>query len=91
MPTVIELLTDDHRAIERLFDQYADTRDADVALRIGDTLVLHTCVEEAFLYPFVRAVFIAGDRLADEAEDDHEMVKDFVAEAEDTAARPSRS
>jgi hemerythrin superfamily protein len=84
MPTVIELLTDDHRAIERLFDAYACSHDSEVALRLGDALVLHACVEEALLYPFVRTVYGAGERLADEAEDDHERVKAFVAEAEDT-------
>jgi|SRR5690242_5057019 len=84
MPTVMEILTDDHRVIERLFDQYAETRTSEIALRLGDALVLHALVEEALLYPFVRAMFIAGDRLSDEAEDDHEKVKEFVAEAEDT-------
>src|SRR5262249_12113386 len=84
MPTVIELLTDDHRAIERLFDAYASSPDSEIALRLGDALVLHACVEEALLYPFVRTIYGAGERLADEAEDDHERVKAFVAEAEDT-------
>jgi hypothetical protein len=84
MPTVIELLTDDHRAIERLFDAYASSHDSEIALRLGDALVLHACVEDALLYPFVRTISDAGERLADEAEDDHERVKAFVAEAEDT-------
>jgi hemerythrin superfamily protein len=84
MPTVIEILTSDHRAIERLFDEFEDARTNEIALRLGDALVLHAAVEEALLYPFVRAMFIAGDRLSDEAEDDHEKVKEFVAEAEDT-------
>jgi hypothetical protein len=84
MPTVIDLLTDDHRAIDRLFDAYAVTHDHAIALRLGDALVLHASVEETLLYPFLRSIVGAGERLADEAEDDHERVKAFVAEAEDT-------
>lgn len=84
MATVIEVLTEDHRLVDRLFEHYAMSHDADVAAQIGDALVLHARIEEEFLYPLVRRLLVDGDRLADEAEDDHEKVKEFVAEAEDT-------
>jgi hemerythrin superfamily protein len=83
MATVIELLIEEHRLLDRLFEHYGATHDDDAAAQLGDALVLHARVEEEFLYPLVRSL-IDGDRLADEAEADHEQVKQFVAEAEDT-------
>jgi hemerythrin superfamily protein len=84
MATVIEVLTQDHRLVDRLFEHYAAARNEAAAVQLGDALVLHARIEEEFLYPLVRTTLVDGDRLAGEAEDDHEKVKEFVAEAEDT-------
>ena len=84
MLTMIELLMEDHRLVDRLFEHYASVRDDDAAAQLSDALVLHARIEEEFLYPLVRRALVDGDRLADEAEADHEKVKEFVAEAEDT-------
>ncbi len=84
MMTFIEVLTEDHRLIDRLFEHYAAVRSADAAAQLGDALLLHARVEEEFLYPLVRTTLVDGDRLTIEAEQDHELVKAFVAEAEDT-------
>jgi hypothetical protein len=81
---VVQLLTEEHRLIDRLFEHYAASREPDAAAQLGDALLLHARIEAEFLYPLVRSRLPDGDRLADEAEDDHEKVKDFVAEAEDT-------
>jgi hypothetical protein len=82
--SVIDTLTEDHHLVDRLFDAYFDAHDAAIALRLGDVLVLHARIESEFLYPFVRSAVRDGHVLAREAEDDHELVKAFVAEAEDT-------
>jgi hemerythrin superfamily protein len=84
MATFIAVLTEDHRLIDRLFGHYAAARTPDAAAQLGDALLLHARVEEEFLYPLVRTALLDGDRLTSEAEDDHEQVKAFVAEAEDT-------
>jgi hypothetical protein len=84
MATVIEVLTEEHRLLDRLFEHYAASHDPEAAAQLGDALVLHARIEEEFLYPLVRTALVDGDHLADEAEDDHEKVKQFVAEAEDT-------
>src|SRR5262245_28198522 len=84
MMTFIEVLTEDHRLIHRLFEHYAAARTPDAAAQLGDALLLHARVEQEFLYPLVSTTLIDGDRLTSEAEDDHEQVKAFVAEAEDT-------
>jgi hemerythrin HHE cation binding domain-containing protein len=84
MATFIEVLTEDHRLIDRLFGHYAAARSADAAAQLGDALLLHARIEQEFLYPLVRTALLDGERLTNEAEDDHEEVKAFVAEAEDT-------
>src|SRR5689334_16273001 len=84
MATVIEVLTEEHRLLDRLFEHYAATHDPEAAAQLGDALVLHSRIEEEFLYPLVRTALVDGGHLSDEAEDDHEKVKQFVAEAEDT-------
>jgi iron-sulfur cluster repair protein YtfE (RIC family) len=82
--SIIELLEEDHRRVRALFAAFLAAHDPETGLRLGDALVLHACVEERFLYPLVRRALVGGDRLSDEAESDHEQVKSFVAEAEDT-------
>jgi hypothetical protein len=82
--TVVDVLRTEHQIIGGLFEDYDASRDPDVALRLGNALVLHALIEDSFLYPLVRRLVPGGSRHADEAEDDHEKVKAFVAEAEDT-------
>jgi hemerythrin superfamily protein len=84
MVTVVELLTEDHRLIDRLFEHFAVARTADAAEQLGDALVVHARIEEEFLYPLVCNALVDGDRLAVEAESDHDSVKAFVAELEET-------
>lgn len=53
----IELLTQDHRAVEKLFDEFdADTGDdrQEILARIIRELSIHAAIEEAYLYPRVR-------------------------------------
>jgi hypothetical protein len=86
MLTLIELLAAEHRRIRALFDAFETLRSREAALRLGDALVLHACVESAYLHPLVRSALAAGagEVFASESEDDHEKVKSFVAEADDT-------
>src|SRR3954452_12980512 len=84
MTTFIAVLTEDHRLIDRLFGHYGAARTPDAAAQLGDALVLHARIEEEFLYPLVRTALLDGDHLGGQAEDDHEKVKQFVAEPEDT-------
>ena len=82
--TAIDVLTEDHATIERLFDEYTLAHTSASALRIGDAIVLHLAMEEMFLYPLVRTALADGARLVGEAASDHERVKAFVAEVEGT-------
>lgn len=50
MPDAIALLTEDHRRVEALFDDYDRTKDPEVALQVCLELSVHAIVEEEMLY-----------------------------------------
>lgn len=85
-PDAITLLTDDHRNVERLFEQYeslvesgapAGEREA-LAATICAELAIHTRLEEEIFYPAVRETL--GDALIDEAIVEHASAKDLMAQ-----------
>lgn len=82
----ITLLTEDHRRVDELFDEYRQASDPDTKERLVRTLVselsIHAAIEEQFLYPVVREVLPDGDELADESLDEHQQVKDVLAALE---------
>ena len=79
MPDGFEMLQDDHRKVERLFETYLHDNEDSVAREICEQLTLHTQVEEAALYPALRRNVDGGDDLADIAEQEHAAVKTLVA------------
>jgi iron-sulfur cluster repair protein YtfE (RIC family) len=54
MPDAITLLKQDHRTVERLFDRFQRTGDAEVAKTICQELRTHTSLEEEIVYPVLR-------------------------------------
>ena len=74
-----EMLAEDHRAVERLFETYVHDNEDSVAREICEELTLHTRVEEAVLYPALRTYVDGGDDLADIAEQEHAAVKSLIA------------
>jgi hemerythrin-like domain-containing protein len=58
-PTAIELLTEQHREVEELFEQYEAAATAkeksELFEEIADQLAIHAKIEEQFFYPAVRA------------------------------------
>jgi len=56
--SALDLLEQDHREVERFFDEYEKLEDVDekekVALKICLALTVHTQIEEEILYPAVR-------------------------------------
>ena len=63
-----QLLIQDHREVERLFDDFETTGDPMIVREICFTLVLHTEAEEAVLYPALRSLVTDGAELASRAE-----------------------
>jgi len=84
MTDIFEMLSNDHREVEQLFDRYRQTHDDVVAHEICDALTLHTEVEEQVLYPVLRRIVDDGDDLANFAEDEHAAVKLLIARIYET-------
>jgi hemerythrin superfamily protein len=80
-----QLLMQDHREVERLFDDYETTGDPMIVREICFAVVLHTEAEEAVLYPALRSLVADGAELASRAEFEHGQVKDDIARIYDAA------
>jgi hemerythrin superfamily protein len=83
----IALLTEDHKAVQKLFKQYEklveDEADgeqkATLAQQICMELSIHAQIEEEIFYPAVREA-IEEEDLLDEAEVEHASAKDLIAQ-----------
>lgn len=88
-PDAIDLLVDDHLAVDACFKKYQKLVDADapaddrkaLALVICRMLTVHTEMEESVLYPALRSAGM-DDELLDEAEVEHQSAKDMIAQLE---------
>lgn len=88
-PGAIAMLKADHREVEALLESYEDASDADekqdLAHQICAALSVHARVEEEILYPAARAALEEEDLdLLNEADVEHESIKQLVAEVEDS-------
>ena len=85
----LELLDADHIAVKHLFVEYARLAFAvpqasaserrELAGAICQELTVHAQIEEEVFYPAVRKAVPDAAALLDEAQDEHEKVKDLVA------------
>jgi hemerythrin superfamily protein len=85
----LDLLDADHIAVKHLFVEYARLAFAapqpsasdrrDLAVRICQELTVHAQIEEEVFYPAVRQAVPDAAALLDEAQDEHQKVKDLVA------------
>ncbi len=80
MPDVFALLSDDHRTVEALFQQYAQSPDPAVAQRICDELTIHAVVGEELMYPLLASKVKMA--LAEEARREHEEAKGLITQIE---------
>ncbi len=82
----LEMLSLDHRAIERLFADLktkpaAQTREW-VFTELVSHLLTHTFIEEEVLYPAIRTAVQGGDDLADASGEEHRTMKAKIARLE---------
>jgi hemerythrin superfamily protein len=76
MADFVTVLTEDHRRVEQLFNQFDETGDVGVARQIFLELSVHSTVEEELLYGLYSAkVDNAG---AAEARREHQDAKDLI-------------
>lgn len=88
-PDAIRVLTDDHRAVEKLFDAFEkvpkDDLDAKATLvrRACEELTVHAIIEEELLYPAAREALDEDDRPdVEEAYVEHFLVKVLIEKFE---------
>jgi hemerythrin superfamily protein len=89
----IDLLTDDHKRVQKLFEDFddVDREDTEAVQELVETacmeLQLHSMLEEEIFYPAVRArvndATAATHDLLNEAEVEHETVDDLVAKLQE--------
>jgi hemerythrin superfamily protein len=79
MPDAYEFLAAEHRTVEVLLQRYQATGDEAVAREVVDALTLHAEIEEQVLYPELRRVVDGGDDFANQAENEHALVKTLLA------------
>lgn len=76
----LQLLADDHRAVEALFEKYENARGASaqakIVRQICEELTIHTLIEEQVFYPAVRGVI--EDDMLDEAQVEHDSAKALI-------------
>lgn len=88
----IELLTADHRKVERLFNEYdrvvandgSHSEKEAVVAAICTELTIHTQVEEEIFYPAAREA-LKDEDLVDEAIVEHASVKDLIIQLAETS------
>jgi hemerythrin superfamily protein len=82
----IALLTDDHRKVEALFAQFEGESDPvrrrDVGDRIITELTVHTEAEETHFYPAARDATPGAAGMTDEAQKEHDQVKQVIHQVE---------
>ena len=80
------MLEQDHRAVERLFDQYEQSEDDATARQICAALEKHADVEEQVLYPTLREFGDKTSQLSDNAEEAHDTIEQTIGRVELAAA-----
>jgi hemerythrin superfamily protein len=82
----IALLKTDHREVEAMFKRYmalgerATKSKKNIVEKLVKELSMHASVEEQVLYPAVRRELRSGERLAEEALEEHQKAKEVLAE-----------
>lgn len=81
---VVEILTDQHRQVDRLFDRYGQAADAEAKGRIAREVVTllskHSGVEEMDVYPVIKHE--VSEPAADSLVHEHQELKELLADIE---------
>lgn len=92
-PDAIELLTEDHKRVQKLFKEFekADRDDPEACRAIVETVIaelrVHTAIEEEIFYPAARELLAEeeeeeGEDLMNEAEIEHDSAKVLIERLE---------
>jgi hemerythrin superfamily protein len=79
MPDGFDFLEAEHRRIDSLFEDFVHDNDDAIAHQICEAITTHAFIEEVALYPALRRYVDDGDDAADEALQEHAVVKTLIA------------
>jgi len=84
----ITLLKEDHKEVSQMFEKFettkTDSAKQQLVAKICAALTVHAEIEEEIFYPAAREALKESDEdLIDEAEVEHDTIKQFVSELED--------
>jgi len=81
---VLDMLKEDHRKVEALFEEFKQAKDARTKQRIVEQtlreLDVHANIEESLVYPAIREALGDEEDSIDEALEEHHIVHIFVRE-----------
>jgi hypothetical protein len=85
----IALLTDDHREVSDMFEQFENLSDRakvskqKLTEKICTALIAHTTIEEEIFYPAVREAVKDSEDMVDEAVVEHASAKDLIKQLQE--------
>ena len=77
----MDLLTQDHRKVEKMFDEFKKSKDNKLVKEACNELKIHTQIEEEIFYPALRKALDETD-LLDEAKVEHDSAKELISQLE---------
>ncbi|MGZ9187675.1 MAG: hemerythrin domain-containing protein [Candidatus Binatia bacterium] len=85
MPNATQMLRQDHKKVNALFDKFEQGKAGDAKRRLAkqamNELKVHAQVEEEIFYPAVKKAIDASE-LVDEAEKEHQAAKSLISQLE---------
>ena len=84
MPSATQMIRQDHKKVEGLFNKFEQTQGADAKRRLAENamaeLEVHAALEEEIFYPAVEREIENGASMISEAREEHQTVKQLIAE-----------
>lgn len=84
MPSATQMIRQDHKKVEGLFNKFEQTQGADAKRRLAENamaeLEVHAALEEEIFYPAVEKEVENAASMISEAREEHQTVKQLIAE-----------
>jgi hemerythrin superfamily protein len=84
MPSATQIIRQDHKKVEGLFNKFEQTQGADAKRRLAENamaeLEVHAALEEEIFYPAVEREVEDAASMISEAREEHQTVKRLIAE-----------
>lgn len=84
MPSVVDVLKQDHRTVEKLFADFEASGDQAIVETICGELDVHMEAEEKIVYPVLREDVSGGTQMAQHAEKEHAEARQIVGRIRQT-------